>query len=99
MILPGIYFKWHIIYLQKQIIGPVQHQDKCLLCLQVSGLEATCLAWGKGKSLNLEEKELDVRCKTELGNPVAVIGATQRIKQFGKIEIGESVTKKKDQQK
>ena len=53
------------------------------MCLQVSGLEATCLAWGKGKSLNLEEKELDVRCKTELVNPPAVIGAMQRIKKFG----------------
>lgn len=96
MILLGIYFKWHVIYLQKQIMGPVQHQDKGLLCLWVSGLETTCLAWGKGKSLNLEEKELAVRCKTELGNPPAVIGVMQRIKQFGRIEIGESVTKKKD---
>lgn len=50
----------------------------------------------KGKSLNLEEKELDVRCKTELGNLPAVIGAMQRIKKFGRREIGESVTKKKD---
>lgn len=66
------------------------------MCWQVSGLEATCLAWGKGKSLSLEEKELDVRCKTELGNLPAVIGAMQRIKKFGRREIGESVTKKKD---
>lgn len=35
------------------------------------------------------------RCKTELGNLPAVIGAMQRIKKFGRREIGESVTKKR----